>query len=301
MARWTMSLSESVETKPTGSQPATTWSGVWRSGFERAVIAIRSEPGPIAGRPRWRRKLAPASRSASEAGVPLAASTPSKDSPAEWATMNQGGTPAAVSAPIIAPAEVPTTKSALPGSQSVSSAIASSAPVSQAPPRTPPAPRTRPTFMNPPPRGGGSPQSGAARALHGVFQPIRWLGGLRAAPLQARRGRPPPPAARAGRARGSRGRRRWRGRARRGPPRGGRASREQEAPGVEALVCEAERVPERDGLARRARVIEVVSEPANAKADGPGVPARAAEGAHHTGAGALEPARAPPGARGRRN
>ena len=35
--------------KPEGSQPATIWSGVWRSGFESAVKAIRSEPGPISG------------------------------------------------------------------------------------------------------------------------------------------------------------------------------------------------------------------------------------------------------------
>ena len=48
--------------------------------------------------------------------------------------MNQGGTPAASSAPIIAPAEVPTIRSALAGSQPVSWASASSPPVSQAPP-----------------------------------------------------------------------------------------------------------------------------------------------------------------------
>ena len=36
--------------------------------------------------------------------------------------MNHGGIPPATSAPIIDPAEVPTTKSALPGSQSVSRA-----------------------------------------------------------------------------------------------------------------------------------------------------------------------------------
>ena len=38
-------------------------------------------------------------------------------------------------------------KSALPGSQPVSRASASSPPVSQAPPSTPPAPSTSPTFM----------------------------------------------------------------------------------------------------------------------------------------------------------
>jgi hypothetical protein len=60
--------------------------------------------------------------------------------------MNHGGTPDASSAPIIEPAEVPTMRSALIGSQPVSVASASSPPVSQAPPITPPAPSTRPTF-----------------------------------------------------------------------------------------------------------------------------------------------------------
>jgi hypothetical protein len=101
-------LSESVETNPAGSQPATIWSGVWRSGFESAVKAILSEPGPIAGRPRWRRKFAPAERSASAAGRPSGPTRPSKTSPREWATMNHGGMPAATSEPIMEPAEVPT-------------------------------------------------------------------------------------------------------------------------------------------------------------------------------------------------
>jgi hypothetical protein len=60
--------------------------------------------------------------------------------------MNQGGTPAATSAPIMEPAEVPTIWSALPGSQSVSRANALSPPTSHAPPSTPPAPSTSPTF-----------------------------------------------------------------------------------------------------------------------------------------------------------
>ena len=60
--------------------------------------------------------------------------------------MNQGGMPAATSAPIIDPADVPTMWSALPGSQPVSRASASRPPVSQAPPMTPPAPNTSPTF-----------------------------------------------------------------------------------------------------------------------------------------------------------
>ena len=48
--------------------------------------------------------------------------------------MNQGGIPATHSDPITEPAEVPTTTSAVAGSQPVSSASASSAPVSHAPP-----------------------------------------------------------------------------------------------------------------------------------------------------------------------
>ena len=134
---------------PAGSQPAIIWSGVWRSGLRSAVNAIRSEPGPIHGSPRWTRNTAPAERSASAAGRPSGPVSPSKTSPREWATMNQGGTPEATSAPIIEPADVPTMWSALPGSHSVSRASASSAPVSQAPPRTPPAPSTNPTFTMP--------------------------------------------------------------------------------------------------------------------------------------------------------
>ena len=63
--------------------------------------------------------------------------------------MNHGGRPAAVKAPMTEPADVPTMRSALPGSHPVSVASASSAPVSQAPPATPPAPSTSPTFMSP--------------------------------------------------------------------------------------------------------------------------------------------------------
>ena len=102
-------MSGSVDTSPAGSQPAISCKGVWRSGFDSAVNAMRSEPGPMPGRPRWRRKTAPAARSASAAGRPSGPVSPSNDSPREWATMNQGGTPAASSDPIIAPAEVPTT------------------------------------------------------------------------------------------------------------------------------------------------------------------------------------------------
>src|SRR5215210_2304011 len=134
--------------KPEGSHPATIWSGVCRSGFESAVKAMRSEPGPSRGRPRWILKEAPAARSASAAGRPSGPVSPSKTSPREWATMNQGGMPAAVSAPIIEPADVPTMNSALPGSHSVSFASALRPPVSHAPPSTPPAPSTNPTLTD---------------------------------------------------------------------------------------------------------------------------------------------------------
>jgi hypothetical protein len=118
---------------------------VWRCGLRSVRIASRHDPGPIIGSPPSR-KLAPASRSASSCARPSAPARPSKRSPPEWATMNHGGSPEASRPPIIAPAEVPTMRSALPGSQPVSDARASSAPVSHAPPMTPPAPRTSPTL-----------------------------------------------------------------------------------------------------------------------------------------------------------
>src|SRR4051794_2955949 len=112
-------------------------------------MARRHDPGPNDGSAP-KRKCAPASRSASACGRPSAPARPSNRSPAEWATMNHGGSPDASSAPIIDPAEVPTMFSALPGSQPDSAVSASSAPVSQAPPMTPPAPRTSPTLMTTP-------------------------------------------------------------------------------------------------------------------------------------------------------
>src|SRR5690242_13330785 len=127
--------------KPRGSQPASTAVGRWRLGALRLLAISFHEPGPIGGRPLGTLNVAPAARSAVAAGRPSAPVRPSKLSPFEWATMNQGGTPDASSAPIMLPALVPTTYSALAGSQPVSRAIASSPPVSQAPPMTPPAPR----------------------------------------------------------------------------------------------------------------------------------------------------------------
>ena len=68
--------------------------------------ASRGEPGMGSQGPPGR-KTAPAARWASATGRPELSTSPSKTSPAEWATMNQGGTPAAISEPIMAPAEVP--------------------------------------------------------------------------------------------------------------------------------------------------------------------------------------------------
>ena len=61
-----------------------------------------------------RRKVAPAERSASEAGRPWASVRPSMVSPAEWATMNQTGVPEATIEPIMEPAEVPTMRVCAP-------------------------------------------------------------------------------------------------------------------------------------------------------------------------------------------
>ena len=69
----------------------------------------RHEPGPIGGGHSRTLNSAPAERLASRCGLPSASTRPSKVSPAEWATMNQGGTPEARSAAIIEPADVPTT------------------------------------------------------------------------------------------------------------------------------------------------------------------------------------------------
>src|SRR4051812_11155192 len=139
--------------KPRGSQPASRAVVRWRLGALRLWPISFHEPGPIGGSPLWRRKVAPAALSAVAAGRPSAPVRPSKLSPFECATKNQGGTPEASSAPIMLPAEVPTTYSALAGSQPVCRAIASSPPVSQAPPMTPPAPSTRPTLTASPPQG----------------------------------------------------------------------------------------------------------------------------------------------------
>src|SRR3954466_7150068 len=132
--------------KPRGNQPANSAVGRWSIGLVKLFAISLHEPGPIGGAPLWSRKVAPAARSAVEAGRPSAPVRPSKLSPFEWATMNHGVTPEASRPPIIEPALVPTMYSASAGSQPVSRATASSPPVSQAPPMTPPAPSTSPTL-----------------------------------------------------------------------------------------------------------------------------------------------------------
>ena len=119
-----MSFSGSVEMKPRGSQPAASEAGGKRLGLRSVRSASGQEPGPIGGRAFSRRNTAPAERSASEAGRPRASVRPGIDSPAEWATMNQTGVPAATIEPIIEPADVPTIRFASIGSQPVSVASA---------------------------------------------------------------------------------------------------------------------------------------------------------------------------------
>jgi hypothetical protein len=119
-----MSFRGSVEIKPRGSQPAAIVASGKRRGLARVRSASGHEPGPIGGRAFAGRKTAPAERSASEAGRPRASVRPGMVSPAEWATMNQTGVPAATIEPIIDPADVPTMRLASIGSQPVSVASA---------------------------------------------------------------------------------------------------------------------------------------------------------------------------------
>src|SRR3954453_20967937 len=106
------------------------------------------EPGPIGGGPLCSLKVAPAARSALEAGRPSAPPSPGDASAFRGAPMTQGGPPDASSAPIMLPALVPTTYSALAGSQPVSRAIASRPPVSEGPSINTPLPRPRPTLKD---------------------------------------------------------------------------------------------------------------------------------------------------------
>ena len=104
-----MSRKGSFDTIPRGSQPPTIAVARWLRGPRRLFATSFHEPGTIGSAPRRIPKTAPAERSARSAGRPSASLSPWKVSPAEWATMNHGGTPEASSEPIIAPAEVPTT------------------------------------------------------------------------------------------------------------------------------------------------------------------------------------------------
>ena len=95
-----MRSSESVEMNPRGSQPtASAERRVARRGRERRerqpqrARPDRRQPAVRAGTP-----LRPSGRPPT-AGRPSAPARPSKVSPAEWATMNHGGTPAATSPP----------------------------------------------------------------------------------------------------------------------------------------------------------------------------------------------------------
>ena len=94
----------------------------WLRGRRREARPSTIDPGRGRGQVLGR-STPPAERSASSVGRPLASSRPGKFSPPEWAAMNHGGTPPATSAPIIEPAEVPTSRSALAGSQESSSAM----------------------------------------------------------------------------------------------------------------------------------------------------------------------------------
>ena len=97
-----------MEITPAGSQPATSWSGGRRSGFDSAVATIRSEPGPEPGQAAVDAEHRPGRAVGLGGRTPVGVEQPAKLSPREWATMNHGGTPAATSAPTIEPAEVPT-------------------------------------------------------------------------------------------------------------------------------------------------------------------------------------------------
>src|SRR3954447_15469739 len=99
---------DSVEITPTGSHAPNAAAGVYMRGWRSAATPRRNEPGPSEGRPPGSLNTAPPDREAVDAGLPSAPFSPSNDSPAECATMNQAGTPDATSAPMTEPAEVPT-------------------------------------------------------------------------------------------------------------------------------------------------------------------------------------------------
>ena len=79
-----------------------------------------------------------------------ASAKPSSVRPAAYAAMKGASIPDARIAPTADPADVPTMWSAEDARQPVSDSSASSAPISHEAPTTPPAPRTRPTFIGRP-------------------------------------------------------------------------------------------------------------------------------------------------------
>ena len=132
----------SVLIVPGGSSPARALPGLGGQGGRRLAASIGGEAGR-GTRPRGRRgsSVRPVSR--------LAISLPSADRGRSraWANWSAGERPARSTAPITAPAEVPTISSAERASHPVASARAASTPVWNAPPTTPPAPSARPTAM----------------------------------------------------------------------------------------------------------------------------------------------------------
>jgi hypothetical protein len=122
--------------------------GACASGRIRVETAMRSEPGPMGGSASWRRygiSPIPASRTISPRAAASSSSSPAP--PLAYAAMSEGSTPAAVSAPMTDPADVPLMTSALEGLHPVSDSSASRAPMSQEPPTIPPAPSTSPIRM----------------------------------------------------------------------------------------------------------------------------------------------------------
>jgi hypothetical protein len=71
-----------VETKPRGSQPASTADGLWRWGARNVLIASRQEPGPTGGSARCRRNSFVSMRSWASSARCSASATSSSPSPA---------------------------------------------------------------------------------------------------------------------------------------------------------------------------------------------------------------------------
>src|SRR3712207_2088164 len=136
------------ETNPRGSQPAMTAEGAWLIGRSSVDTAMRHDPGPSGGSARWSLYgMSPMPSSSTMPARSAASATSSPAPPLEYAASREGSIPAAVSAPMTDPADVPLMTSADVGLQPVSDSSASRAPMSQEPPTTPPAPSTSPIRM----------------------------------------------------------------------------------------------------------------------------------------------------------